>query len=65
MRGENRDYIPTRQKGVEDNTCDPSEGCAFKAKAEKRDPFFRKKIDRKQPAADMMSPFYFGEYDDD
>jgi hypothetical protein len=67
MRGENRDYVPTRQKGVEDNTCDPSEGCAFKAKATKRDPFFRQKIRRGEGVPSAMNDlmlFTMGEYDE-
>jgi hypothetical protein len=41
MRGENRDYIPKRQSGVKESTCEVSEGCAFKAKATKRRPHYR------------------------
>lgn len=55
MRGENRDYIPRRQKGVSDEECAPSEGCAFKAKAEQRDPHFRRKQGKlNQPDVDAM-----------
>lgn len=41
-RGEGRDYVPKRQPGVAENTCDPSEGCAFKEEATKRRPHYRK-----------------------
>ena len=43
QRGENKDYIPSRQSDVSQQTCDLESGCAFKAKAEKRDPHYRRK----------------------
>ena len=54
-RGENRDYIPKRQKGVADNTCDLKEGCAFKATATKRTPHYRK-VNDYQGGESRMGP---------
>lgn len=56
MRGESRDYVPTRQKGVKESTCKPSDGCAFKAKASKRDPYFKQKGGKLNETAEYM-PF--------
>ena len=46
MRGENRDYIPTRQSGVKDKTCGIEEGCAFKAESQKRGAPYREYLEK-------------------
>lgn len=68
MRGENRDYIPTRQKGVTDQTCDLSEGCAFKATSERvdRGAHFRRKegkLNREERERAMYPSFFMTDGD--
>jgi hypothetical protein len=65
MRGENRDYIPRRQKGVKEKTCEASEGCAFKAKSERRRPHYREMVGGDEGMSRMgVFAMMTGDYDD-